>query len=223
MDNSPVKMTTSEVEDTALRSFDDIMDLFARMSQKAGVPEAMNAGFGNSDLATVPPENSLGVLFSIILQESLIEIGLADGDFNLNEQFFVEKIGKRYPLSLLSLYTDSSNNPKLTWEQFFALNPHEMANILDEIKTAGTPLALSFYNLFAKIDSIESGAPDFKELGGYLMSLINAYLSIDLSRSQLENQRALDVISDNILVPLQAAYQNAEISEEEADHVDGKA
>jgi hypothetical protein len=97
MDNVPVKMTTSEIEEKALKSFDDIMDLFTRMSQKAGVPEAMTAGFGNSDLATVPPENSLGVLFSIILQESLIEIGLADGDFNLNEQFFVEKIGKRYP------------------------------------------------------------------------------------------------------------------------------
>jgi hypothetical protein len=77
-----------------------------------------------------------------------------------------------------------------------------MASILDEIKTAGTPLALSFYNLFAKIDSLESGAPDFKALGGYLMTLINAYLSIDLSRSELENQRALDVVSDNILVPL---------------------
>jgi hypothetical protein len=223
MDNSPIKVTTSEVEATALSSFDRIMDLFREMSEKAGVPSTMMEGFGNSDVASLPAENSLGLLFSMILQESLIEIGLADGDFNLNERLFVEKIGKRYPLSLLSLYVDSSNNPKLTWEQFFALSPHEMASILDEIKTAGTPLALSFYNLFAKIDSLESGAPDFKALGGYLMTLINAYLSIDLSRSELENQRALDVVSDNILVPLQAAYQNAEITAEETDHVDGKA
>jgi hypothetical protein len=124
MDNSPIKVTTSEVEATALSSFDRIMDLFREMSEKAGVPSTMMEGFGNSDVASLPAENSLGLLFSMILQESLIEIGLADGDFNLNERLLRRKDRKTLPpLAPFALYVDSSNNPKLTWEQFFALSP----------------------------------------------------------------------------------------------------
>jgi hypothetical protein len=89
------------------------------------------------------------------------------------------------------------------------------------VKKTGTPLALQLYSFFASVDlTVSDEHPYLSELKGYLVDFINAYLSIDLERTELENTRAVDVLKDNILNPLEEAYDEAGI---EAHRIDGKA
>jgi len=216
MEDNDNKALAEDFEKKASDAFDSMMDLFNRLT-KESLSLVGNQASTDSDKIV----GSMAILFSGILQECLIEIGIADGDFDLNERLFVEKIGNRYPISLLSAFVDSDGKAELTWDGFFAMSPHERANFLDQVKKTGTPLALQLYSFFASVDlTVSDEHPYLSELKGYLVDFINAYLSIDLERTELENTRAVDVLKDNILNPLEEAYDEAGI---EAHRIDGKA
>jgi hypothetical protein len=211
-----IKETTAQYEKTALEAYKQVSALILKMTALS-LPNEYAQGF---DLTV---SNPLAQLFSYLMQENLIEIGLADGDFTINERLFVEHFALQSGTSILELFSNVRKGRAFTWDEFFTLNGSQMTQITDLVKIGLNPIAQAFFGTFALADSHSETKDYYHGFIEGLTTIVNSYLSIDLARTGIENQRALDVISDNILKPLDEAYQNVVEVAKESDMVDRRA
>lgn len=210
-----IKETTEEYEEAALKAYEEIDSLISKMTSLSLPLEAPKGLDGSKT-------NPLSQVFSYLIQENLIEIGLADGDFSINERLFVEHFAIRSGTSILDLFGNVKGKA-FSWDDFFALSGSQITQITDLVKSGMNPIAQAFFAAIALSDSHNGDKVYYKGFTEGLAKIVNSFLAVDLARTNIENQRALDVISDNILRPLDSAFSNMEEVIDDEETVDRRA
>lgn len=159
-------------------------------------------------------ENPFSVILSLLLQETLIEIGISDGDFSLNEKLFIETFAKKKDISLLDLTASANRGTPLTWNQVFMAQPNQISDALGALRPQIQGLSGLFCSVFSISLSGDENDPLYLNFVQDISEFTDAFLSIDLKANEIERQRAVDILEDNFFKPLKQAFANKEQPED---------
>ncbi|OPZ36055.1 MAG: hypothetical protein BWY98_00546 [Tenericutes bacterium ADurb.BinA155] len=142
--------------------------------------------------------------FDMILQNTLLRIGTADGDVSPNEAAFLARLGDMgYDLCdyVIAFGKASGEKIQVSWGEFEKAPIPTVREFCSVIDIAISPMVDSLFSMFSLVDMVTE-KDYFTILEDSILQIADAFLAIDFSRSEYENNAALATIKAEILQPI---------------------
>jgi hypothetical protein len=142
--------------------------------------------------------------FDMILQNTLLRIGTADGDVSPNEAAFLARLGDMgYDLCeyVIAFGKASGEKIQVSWGEFEKAPIPTVREFCNVIDIAISPMVDALFGMFSLVDMVTE-KDYFTILEDAILQIADAFLAIDFSRSEYENNAALATIKAEILQPI---------------------
>jgi hypothetical protein len=142
--------------------------------------------------------------FDMILQNTLLRIGTADGDVSPNEAAFLARLGDMgYDLCeyVIAFGKASGEKIQVSWGEFEKAPIPTVREFCNVIDIAISPMVDALFSMFSLVDMVTE-KDYFTILEDAVLQIADAFLAIDFSRSEYENNAALATIKAEILQPI---------------------
>jgi hypothetical protein len=142
--------------------------------------------------------------FDLVLQNTLLKIGTVDGDVSPNEAAFLARLGDMgYDLCdyVMAFAKAAGEKIEVSWGAFEKAPIPTVREFTELIDVAISPMTDCLFSMFSLVDMVTE-KDYFTVLEDSVLQIADAFLAIDFSRSEYENNAALAQIKADILQPI---------------------
>jgi hypothetical protein len=142
--------------------------------------------------------------FDLVLQNALLKIGTVDGDVSPNEAAFLARLGDMgYDLCdyVMAFAKAAGEKIEVSWGAFEKAPIPTVREFTELIDVAISPMTDCLFSMFSLVDMVTE-KDYFTVLEDSVLQIADAFLAIDFSRSEYENNAALAQIKADILQPI---------------------